>query len=382
MRIALLFMAAGLMGASALAQTPRGGYKRVEILPLSVPYGTVVPRDFREALAKNLAEEIRKTKQFEDVVAPGTAAPDVGTLKLATAITQFNPGDRDVRAGRGLGFGTTRMSVVARFLDARSCAVVVEGNANGKVIGGWAGGDSLGATRGVAKDVARLAGRVNRRGLVDAPTRCDPDDGLTAVGGTAALVPDGIARVIAEAERGDPVAQRNLAIRYMNGEGVPANEAIALKWCKRAAENGDAAAQTELAVRYENGWGLPMDDAASLLWVQKAAAQKYPDALAQLGVRHEHGAGVTRSRAEAVRYYRAAAEAGHARAMCYLGDMYYVALDAVTDAFEAYRWHVAAVAAGDERCAANARISAQELPSGARATAEREGKELAQKYTR
>jgi hypothetical protein len=363
-------MAAVLVGSVAFGQTPLGGYTRVEILPLSVPFGTVVPRDFREALVKNLADEIRKTKRFELVAVDSTAEPDSGTLKLATAITKFDLGDRDVRAGVGLGLGTTRMTIRARFLDARSCAIVVEGNADGRVIGGWAGGDSLGATRGVAKDVAKLVDRVNRRDPVEAPTRCDPDDGVSAVGATPAPVPDAIAALVAEAERGDPVAQRNLAIRYVNGEGVPANEATAMKWCKRAAENGDAAAQAELAIRYQMGWGLPMDEAASLSWVQKAAAQQYPAALAQLGVRYEHGDGVTRSRAEAVRYYRAAAEGGHARAMCYLGDMYYTARNAVTDTFEAYRLHVAAVAAGDERCAANAKISAQALPSESRAQAE------------
>jgi TPR repeat protein len=378
MRIALFSMTAVLVGTVAFAQSPRGGYTRVEILPLGVPYGTVVPREFREALAGNLAEEIRKTGLFEEVVAPGATAPAAGTLKLATAITKFDPGDRDVRAGVGLGFGTTRMTVQARFLDARSCAIVADGHADGRVIGGWLGGDSLGATRGVAKDVARLAGRVNRRDLVDAPTRCDPDDGVTAVGATAAPVPDVIAGLMADAVGGDPVAQRNLAIVYLKGLGVPANESTAMKWCKRAAENGDAAAQTELAFRYEMGWGVPMDDPASLSWVQKAAAQNYPDALALLGVRYESGAGVDRSSTEALRYYRAAAEAGHARAMCYVGDMYYRAPDAV----EAHRWHVAALAAGDERCAANAQISSQALPSHTRAAAEREGKELAQKYAR
>jgi hypothetical protein len=103
MRIASIVMAATLFGAVAFGQTPPGGYTRVEILPLSVPFGTVVPRDFREALAKNLADEIRKTKRFEVVAVDSTAAPDRGTLKLATAITKFDLGDRDVRAGVGLG---------------------------------------------------------------------------------------------------------------------------------------------------------------------------------------------------------------------------------------------------------------------------------------
>jgi Domain of unknown function (DUF4410)/Sel1 repeat len=280
-------------------------------MPLAVPFGIVVAGEFRESFATNLLTELQKAKLFQDVVAAGDTADATSTVKLVTTITQFNPGDRDVRAGIGLGFGATRLKVRARLVDARSCVVIAEGDADGKVIGGWLGGDSLKATRGVAKDVTKITARANLNAPSSATSSCDPEGGVTAVGGADPPPSAEIAALIAAAERGDASAQRDLTVRYVRGDGVPKNEARAMKWCRRAAEGGDPAAQAELAVRYEMGWSLPIDEAESLAWTQKAAAQGYPEGLALMAVRYERGAGVRQSDTEAVQHYRAAAEQGH-----------------------------------------------------------------------
>ena len=375
MRIASLALGALLIAAHAPSQTS-AGYTRVEIIPLAVPYGTVVDADFRQALLKNLVSELQAAKLFADVAVGDTPTNDPNTLRLATAVTEFNPGDADVRAGVGLGFGATKMKVRARLLDARTCAMVAEGEADGKVIGGWLGGNSLNATRGVAKDVVKIAARANLKSRVSADTSCDPDDNVTAVHSTAPAPPPSVAALIVDAEQGDATAQLNLANVYAYGKGVPKNEARATKWYQRAAEGGNSVAQTALAIRYEMGWSLPFDEAASLSWIQKGAEQEYPPALAVLGVRYARGAGVQRSPTEAVRYFRASAEAGHAPAMCLLGNMYMEGMDVEANAIDAYRWHTAAVTAGNQACAAYAKLSAKKLSREERATAEREGKEL------
>jgi TPR repeat protein len=44
------------------------------------------------------------------------------------------------------------------------------------------------------------------------------------------------------AESGDAMAQRNLAIRFLMGQGVPADQQEAVRWVKKSAYNGDPTA--------------------------------------------------------------------------------------------------------------------------------------------
>lgn len=77
--------------------------------------------------------------------------------------------------------------------------------------------------------------------------------------------------LIARAENGEPGAQFQLAHRYLNGEGVAADNFIALQWFTRAAEQGNPNAQYNIAVMYLNGIGVIQDNAAAVDWFQKAA---------------------------------------------------------------------------------------------------------------
>ena len=45
------------------------------------------------------------------------------------------------------------------------------------------------------------------------------------------------------ADQGDVDAQNNLGVMYDNGNGVPENDAEAVKWFRKAANQGDATAQ-------------------------------------------------------------------------------------------------------------------------------------------
>ena len=44
---------------------------------------------------------------------------------------------------------------------------------------------------------------------------------------------------------------------YATGEGVPQDDAEAVRWFRLAAEQGDARAQFNLGVRYDTGEGVP-----------------------------------------------------------------------------------------------------------------------------
>ena len=52
------------------------------------------------------------------------------------------------------------------------------------------------------------------------------------------------------AEQGDGRAQNMLGVMYGSGDGVPKDDAEALKWFRKAAEQGHATAQFNLGLRY------------------------------------------------------------------------------------------------------------------------------------
>ena len=60
---------------------------------------------------------------------------------------------------------------------------------------------------------------------------------------------------------------------YDNGEGVPQDDAEAVRWFRLAAEQGEARAQFNLGIRYANGEGVPQDDAEAIRWYRLAAEQ-------------------------------------------------------------------------------------------------------------
>ena len=63
---------------------------------------------------------------------------------------------------------------------------------------------------------------------------------------------------------------------YLNGEGVPQDDAQALIWFRKAAEQREPTAQFEIGQAYANGRGVPRDDAQAIIWYRKAADQGEP----------------------------------------------------------------------------------------------------------
>ena len=60
---------------------------------------------------------------------------------------------------------------------------------------------------------------------------------------------------------------------YQRGNGVPQDDAEAVKWFRKAAEQGHAGAQNELGLIYQNGEGVPQDYAEAVKWFRMAAEQ-------------------------------------------------------------------------------------------------------------
>lgn len=76
----------------------------------------------------------------------------------------------------------------------------------------------------------------------------------------------GFEKTLKLAEKGDANAQTNLGYMYDNGEGVPENDAVAVKWYRKAADQGYADAQFNLGGMYDDGEGVPENSIRAYVW--------------------------------------------------------------------------------------------------------------------
>ncbi|MBC7952858.1 MAG: sel1 repeat family protein [Rhodospirillaceae bacterium] len=92
-----------------------------------------------------------------------------------------------------------------------------------------------------------------------------------------------------QAEKGNPVAQNNLAALYATGEGIGKDFKLAAEWYGKAAEQGYAIAQHNLGGMFETGQGVEKDPATAAVWYALAAEQG--DGWAQVSLASLHAAG-------------------------------------------------------------------------------------------
>jgi len=82
-----------------------------------------------------------------------------------------------------------------------------------------------------------------------------------------------ITQWINQALNGDAQAQRELAQRYYDGEGVEQDYAKAFELYSEAAAQGDAEAQFSVAYMYDMGEGVELDDLKAIEYYTLAAEQ-------------------------------------------------------------------------------------------------------------
>lgn len=100
-----------------------------------------------------------------------------------------------------------------------------------------------------------------------------------------------------------------LGKRYAEGlDGVNQDWKEAAKYFQQSADKGDKNAQCELAVCYINGQGVEKNTAKGLQLLQQSST---PKALCNLGICYEYGIGVPLDLNRALDYYRNSAESGH-----------------------------------------------------------------------
>ena len=74
------------------------------------------------------------------------------------------------------------------------------------------------------------------------------------------------------AEKGNAMAQFNLALLYFDGKGVPQDFERAAQWFERAADQGYTRAQRNLGEMYAIGQGVKKDFVQSYKWLSLCAA--------------------------------------------------------------------------------------------------------------
>jgi S1-C subfamily serine protease len=132
--------------------------------------------------------------------------------------------------------------------------------------------------------------------------------------GTPVPPKDELAQVQLAAQRGESASQRELGQRYLGGDGVPQDPALAAYWWKKAAAQGDDVAQTALATLYFSGEGVEPDRGAAVRWWRQAAANGNGDAQTMLGWAYFNGVGASRDRVQGYAWTRLAADTGIERA--------------------------------------------------------------------
>jgi TPR repeat protein len=117
------------------------------------------------------------------------------------------------------------------------------------------------------------------------------------------------------ADQDNPLAERYLAEMYFKGRGVPADITQAAKWLRMAAEQGDAESEHNLAVLYTQGEGVPRNMKEAANWMRKAAEQNLAAGQQGLGVLYENGDGLPEDDIQAAMWYRKAVDQAYVPAM-------------------------------------------------------------------
>lgn len=145
------------------------------------------------------------------------------------------------------------------------------------------------------------------------------------------------------AKMGNRVAQFQMGVKFIYGNGVTKNRLEAYKWFSRSAEQGYASAQYSLGLMHKKGDGVSFDMELAKKYIEAAANQGYIDAQTNIGsILGNEG-----HYKESFAWYLKAANAGDGLAMHAVGEFYKFGQGGVArDDEEANRWFEKAKQAG------------------------------------
>ncbi len=117
--------------------------------------------------------------------------------------------------------------------------------------------------------------------------------------------------LLARAEKGEVLAQADVAEMYHDGIGAKRNYAESFKWMGRAAKSGNMAAIFFLAEAHEKGEGTPRNLAKAVELYRQSAQKGWGPAQLALGECYAQGKGVKRDYIQAYKWYSTAAFRGY-----------------------------------------------------------------------
>src|SRR4029077_3312757 len=97
-------------GASAPAKRPeevKDRYHAVQVDPVTIHDGVQFPAEYLAKLQAEIGRELKRQKEFDEVLGPGETPSKAGTptLRLSEEITSYEPGSRAKRYFGGYGAG-------------------------------------------------------------------------------------------------------------------------------------------------------------------------------------------------------------------------------------------------------------------------------------
>jgi len=112
------------------------------------------------------------------------------------------------------------------------------------------------------------------------------------------------------AVQGNPVAQNNLGIMYLDGKGVPQNTSEAVRYLSLSAAAGSSLGQNNLGGLYRDGKGVPRDYVRAAQWFSASASQGNSAGMYNLGLMYDMGQGMKAEPFHAYMWYALAADQG------------------------------------------------------------------------
>src|SRR4051812_34598785 len=113
------------------------------------------------------------------------------------------------------------------------------------------------------------------------------------------------------AVQGNPVAQNNIGIMYLDGKGVPQNTSEAVRYLSLSAAAGSSLGQNNLGGLYRDGKGVPRDYNKAMQWFSASASQGNAAGMHNLGLMYEMGQGMKPEPFHAWMWYALAADQGN-----------------------------------------------------------------------
>ncbi|AFH49564.1 TPR repeat protein [Ignavibacterium album JCM 16511] len=118
-------------------------------------------------------------------------------------------------------------------------------------------------------------------------------------------------RLLQEANSGDALAQHELGIRLLLGEGMAADTAQAVKWIKLAADQNLSAAAYNYGILLMNGWGVDWNPFEAFRYFKLAASKGMPQAQYVTGILFTDNLVVSRNWEKAYYFINLAKENGY-----------------------------------------------------------------------